>query len=123
MAGTCHCGLSVLLAHASLTGAEQAYPFYDVPMHFPRGQLHDRVWHVNAFESGASAMEIAAVIAQNGPIAVRQAKKAIAWGSETDIDTGMRLAIEAYNITVNTDDRLEGVRAFNEKRPPQFQGR
>ena len=78
---------------------------------------------VPAGQARAKAMEIAAVIAQNGPIAIRQAKKAIAWGSETDIDTGMRLAIEAYNITVNTDDRLEGVRAFNEKRPPQFQGR
>lgn len=78
---------------------------------------------VPAGQARAKAMEIAAVIAQNGPIAIRQAKKAIAWGSETDIDTGMRLAIEAYNITVNTDDRLEGIRAFNEKRPPQFQGR
>jgi 1,4-dihydroxy-2-naphthoyl-CoA synthase len=35
----------------------------------------------------------------------------------------MMLAIEAYNSTVHTDDRLEGVRAFNEHRPPQFQGR
>ena len=69
------------------------------------------------------AQEIAGTIAQNGPVAVRQAKKAIAWGSEADLETGMMLAIEAYNITVNTEDRLEGVRAFNEKRPPEFQGR
>lgn len=71
----------------------------------------------------AKAREIASTIAQNGPVAVRQAKKAIAWGSEADLETGMMLAIEAYNITVNTEDRLEGVRAFNEKRPPEFQGR
>lgn len=71
----------------------------------------------------AKAREIAGTIAQNGPVAVRQAKKAIAWGSEADLETGMILAIEAYNITVNTEDRLEGVRAFNEKRPPKFQGR
>jgi enoyl-CoA hydratase/carnithine racemase len=71
----------------------------------------------------AKAREIASTIAQNGPIAVRQAKKAIAWGSEADLETGMMLAIEAYNITVNTEDRLEGVRAFNEKRAPEFQGR
>jgi enoyl-CoA hydratase/carnithine racemase len=78
---------------------------------------------VPAGQARARALEIATTIAQNGPIAVRQAKKAIAWGTETDLDTGLRLAIEAYNITVHTEDRLEGVRAFNERRPPRFQGR
>jgi enoyl-CoA hydratase/carnithine racemase len=78
---------------------------------------------VPAGEAVAKAREIADIIAQNGPIAVRQAKKAVAWGSEVDLETGMRLSIEAYNITVNTEDRLEGVRAFNERRPPAFQGR
>jgi 1,4-dihydroxy-2-naphthoyl-CoA synthase len=56
-------------------------------------------------------------------VAVRQAKKAIAWGSETDLETGMVLAIEAYNATVVTEDRIDGVRAFNERRKPRFQGR
>jgi enoyl-CoA hydratase len=78
---------------------------------------------VAAGQARSKALEIAASIAQNGPIAVRQAKKAIAWGAETDLETGMMLAIEAYNITVQTEDRLEGVRAFNEHRAPQFQGR
>jgi enoyl-CoA hydratase/carnithine racemase len=78
---------------------------------------------VPAGEALAKAREIADAISQNGPIAVRQAKKAVAWGSEVDLETGMRLSIEAYNITVNTEDRLEGVRAFNERRPPAFQGR
>ena len=71
----------------------------------------------------AKAEAIAAEIARNGPIAIRQAKKAIHWGGETDLETGMILSIEAYNNCVNTEDRLEGVRAFNEKRPPRFQGR
>ncbi len=78
---------------------------------------------VPAGEATAKAREIADAIAKNGPIAVRQAKKAVAWGSEIDLETGMRLSIEAYNITINTEDRLEGVRAFNERRPPEFQGR
>jgi enoyl-CoA hydratase len=78
---------------------------------------------VPAGEARAKALEIALTIARNGPIAVRQAKKAIAWGAETDLETGMMLAIEAYNSTVHTEDRLEGVRAFNERRPPEFQGR
>jgi len=54
---------------------------------------------------------------------VRKAKQAIGWGSETDLETALRLAIEAYNNTVTTEDRLEGVRAFNEKRKPRFKGR
>jgi enoyl-CoA hydratase/carnithine racemase len=78
---------------------------------------------VPAGQAAAKAREIAETIAKNGPIAVRQAKKAVAWGSEVDLETGMRLSIEAYHITVNTEDRLEGVRAFNERRPPEFQGR
>ena len=74
-------------------------------------------------QARAKALELAQTIARNGPIAVRQAKKAIAYGLETDLDTAMTLAIEAYNATVVTEDRLEGVRAFNEKRKPQFKGK
>ena len=77
---------------------------------------------VPAGQARAKALEIAATIADNGPIAVRQAKKAVNRGGETDLETGMILAIEAYNNTVTTDDRLEGVRAFNEKRKPRFTG-
>ena len=36
---------------------------------------------------------------------------------------GLAFEIEAYNRTVPTEDRREGVSAFNEKRPPQFRGR
>jgi enoyl-CoA hydratase/carnithine racemase len=74
-------------------------------------------------QARARALEIATTIAANGPVAVRQAKKAIAYGAETDLDTALILAIEAYNATVVTADRLEGVRAFNEKRRPRFQGK
>jgi enoyl-CoA hydratase/carnithine racemase len=78
---------------------------------------------VPAGQARARALELAATIAENGPLAVRQAKKAIAYGAETDLETAMVLAIEAYNATVVTEDRLEGVRAFNEKRKPRFTGR
>ena len=78
---------------------------------------------VPAGHAREKAAQIAATIARNGPIAIRQAKKAIAYGAETDLDTAMILAIEAYNATVVTEDRVEGVRAFNEKRKPVFKGK
>jgi len=40
-----------------------------------------------------------------------------------DLATGYRFEIEAYNQLVGTDDRKEGVRAFNEKRKAKFQGK
>jgi enoyl-CoA hydratase len=78
---------------------------------------------VPAGQSRAKAREIAATIAANGPLAVRQAKKAIMAGLDRDLESAIILAIEAYNVTVATEDRLEGVRAFNEKRTARFKGR
>jgi enoyl-CoA hydratase/carnithine racemase len=71
----------------------------------------------------AEAVETATAMAANAPLALRQAKKAIRLGLDTDIASGLRFEIEAYNRLIGTEDRLEGVRAFNEKRKPAFQGR
>ena len=54
---------------------------------------------------------------------MRQAKKAIQYGLQMDLLTGYRFEIEAYNQLVATEDRKEGVRAFNEKRKPRFLGK
>lgn len=70
----------------------------------------------------ADALVAAESIAANGPLAVRQAKKSIHYGLQGDLRTGCRFEIEAYNRLVSSDDRHEGVRAFNEKRAPQFRG-
>ena len=59
----------------------------------------------------------------SAPVAVRQAKTAIRRGLDVDLRTGLAIEIEAYNRTVVTEDRLEGVRAFGEKRKPKFTGR
>ncbi len=64
----------------------------------------------------------AQAIAANAPLAVRQAKKSIHHGLQMDLLTGYRYELEAYNRLVTTQDRLEGVRAFNEKRKPDFRG-
>ncbi|MFL6572323.1 MAG: enoyl-CoA hydratase/isomerase family protein [Burkholderiales bacterium] len=68
------------------------------------------------------AVETATAIAENAPLSVRQAKKSIRYGSQTDLLTGYRFEIEAYNRLIDTEDRREGVRAFNEKRKPVFRG-
>ncbi|MDQ0464564.1 enoyl-CoA hydratase/carnithine racemase [Caulobacter ginsengisoli] len=69
-----------------------------------------------------SVLETAAAIAAGGPIAVRQARRAMGLGIETDLKTGLALEVEAYNRTIPTADRREGVAAFNEKRPAVFRG-
>jgi enoyl-CoA hydratase/carnithine racemase len=69
------------------------------------------------------ALETARAIAANAPLSIRQAKKSIHFGLQGDLLTGYRFEIEAYNRLVTTEDRLEGVRAFNEKRPPVFRAR
>jgi enoyl-CoA hydratase len=69
------------------------------------------------------ALETGRRIAENAPISVRQAKHAIHLGMQMDLANGMMFEIEAYNRMVPTEDRREGVRAFNEKRKPRFKGR
>ncbi len=71
----------------------------------------------------AEALATARAIAANAPLSIRQAKKSIHHGLQTDLLTGYRFEIEAYNRLVVTEDRLEGVRAFNEKRNPVFMAR
>jgi len=71
----------------------------------------------------AEALSTAEKISENAPLAVRQAKKSVHYGLQMDLATGYRFEIEAYNQLVGTDDRKEGVRAFNEKRKPRFQGK
>ena len=68
-------------------------------------------------------MAVAQRIAANAPISVRQAKKSLDKATELDRATGYAFEIEAYNRTVPTEDRQEGINAFNEKRKPIYKGR
>ena len=68
------------------------------------------------------ALATARRIAANAPLAVRQAKKSIGAAVGLPFKAGYAFEIEAYNQLVPTRDRLEGVRAFNEKRGPIFTG-
>jgi enoyl-CoA hydratase/carnithine racemase len=71
----------------------------------------------------AEAFKLAAEICQGGPIAVQQAKYAINAGLESDLHTGLAIEANAYQICIPTEDRLEGLAAFKEKRKPVYKGR
>jgi enoyl-CoA hydratase/carnithine racemase len=70
-----------------------------------------------------ACMEMANMIAQTGPIAVEMAKYAIDRGIETDLATGLAIESNAYRVTIPTEDRIEGLTAFREKRKPVYKGR
>jgi len=70
-----------------------------------------------------AALASARTIAANAPLSTRQVKQAIGRGLRMSLADGLAFEIEAYNRLVPTEDRLEGVRAFNEKRQPHFTGR
>lgn len=68
------------------------------------------------------ARKLAKSIVQNGPIAVQQAKKAIQFGMESDLQTGLKIEEQCYARTIPTKDRSEGLLAFSEKRKPVYKG-
>ena len=67
--------------------------------------------------------KITDMICETGPIAIEQAKYAINQGLETDIQTGLAIESNAYWLTIPTEDRLEGLAAFREKRKPVYKGK
>ena len=70
----------------------------------------------------AEAERLADVIASRGPLAVRYAKEAISRGAELPLDQALRFETDLTIILQTTADRAEGVRAFAEKREPEFSG-
>ena len=70
-----------------------------------------------------AALEIAQQIAANGPVAVRAAKAAIDLGCEQPLREGLETEARCYERVLPTQDRLEALAAFAEKRKPKFSGR
>jgi enoyl-CoA hydratase len=70
-----------------------------------------------------ACLAIADRICKNGPRAVEQVKIAIVNGLEEPLHYGLRLEIESWLVNFATADRVEGLSAFLEKRPPQWQNR
>lgn len=67
--------------------------------------------------------QMAGEICETGPVAIEQAKYAINYGLETDLSTGLAIESNAYWVCIPTQDRLEALAAFREKRKPVFKGK
>jgi enoyl-CoA hydratase/carnithine racemase len=70
-----------------------------------------------------TALEIARAISANGPVAVRAAKEAIDHGCDLPLAQGLEVEARSYERVLPTQDRLEALAAFAEKRKPRFVGR
>ena len=70
-----------------------------------------------------ASRQMAEMICEGGPIAIEQAKHAINYGLETDLHTGLAIESTAYWTCIPTEDRLEGLAAFKEKRKPIYKGK
>ena len=97
--------------------------------------LGRRISAVRAFEIGlvnqvvpranlvAAVEAILMELAGCAPLSVQQAKTAIERASELPMKEGLDVERELYDVTLFSDDRDEGLAAFAEKRPPNYQGR
>ena len=100
-----------LILTADLIDAETAHRYGLVSRVLPPAELMP------------AALELARRIAQHPPLAVRFAKRAINRGMQTDLDSGLEYERYAAAMIVDSEDRVEGMRAFVEKREPRFKGR
>jgi enoyl-CoA hydratase/carnithine racemase len=70
-----------------------------------------------------AAMELARRVARRPPLAARLAKQAVLVAEETALSAGLEQERRLYELAMATEDRVEGTRAFLEKRKPDFRGR
>eukprot|EP00359_Climacostomum_virens_P006117 CAMPEP_0204910876 /NCGR_PEP_ID=MMETSP1397-20131031/9322_1 /ASSEMBLY_ACC=CAM_ASM_000891 /TAXON_ID=49980 /ORGANISM="Climacostomum Climacostomum virens, Strain Stock W-24" /LENGTH=262 /DNA_ID=CAMNT_0052081211 /DNA_START=14 /DNA_END=799 /DNA_ORIENTATION=+ len=70
-------------------------------------------------DARARTQELAELIASNGPVGVKMAKKAITLGFDADIQSGLEIEKLCYAQVLPTEDRMEALRAFKEKRKPK----
>ncbi|MCP3025949.1 enoyl-CoA hydratase-related protein [Halobacillus sp. A5] len=68
-------------------------------------------------------LHMAHLMSNNGPFALKLAKTAVNSGFETDKHTGLVFEHQCYKQTIPTSDREEGLKAFKEKRKPEYKGR
>ena len=78
---------------------------------------------VPAADLETKTLELANRIAEKSPVALRMAKEAVKTAARSGLDEGLRREIDLFALTFSSEDKDEGVRAFLEKRKPDFKGR
>ncbi|MGD9588163.1 MAG: enoyl-CoA hydratase/isomerase family protein [Pyrinomonadaceae bacterium] len=91
--------------------AETAYRFGLVNHVHPAGELREKT------------LELAAKIADKAPIALQLVKEAVKFASRSNLDEGLRREVDLFAVCFSTEDKVEGVSAFLEKRKPEFKGK
>jgi enoyl-CoA hydratase/carnithine racemase len=111
---------------ARVLGKQRAMEYVLTGKRFGAREAHG-LGLVNAVVDGdtwlEAAMELARAVAERPPIAARLGKQAVLAAEETALAAGMENERRLYELAMATEDRVEGIRAFLEKREPKFEGR
>src|SRR5215470_8111291 len=78
---------------------------------------------VSSAELRSTVLALAGRIAEKSPIALRMAKEAVKSAARTNLREGLEREMDLFGLTFSSEDKEEGVRAFLEKRKPEFKGR
>lgn len=100
-----------LIFTGKMISAQEAKEIGLVADLFSQGELMEKV------------KEVAKAIIQNGLIAVSQAKRVINYGKEAPLSTALEVEKQAFSALFDTEDQKEGMKAFLEKRKPNFKNR
>ena len=118
------CGGTQLLARSVPVGLAKEILMRGMHVDTNRAKEIGLVNHVVPIgELYEKTMEVARDIAQNAPLSLKAIKQAVNNGLQTDLNTALTIELDQYYKCANSEDRLEGIRAFNEKRRPVWQGK
>lgn len=107
-------------------GKQRAMEYVLTGRHFDAGQAY--VWGLvnKVVKTGHclnEALELARTVAERPPVATRLAKQAVLAAEESGLSAGLEAERRMFEVAMATEDRVEGMRAFLEKREPNFKGR